>query len=420
MAPHKNYIVIDKTEDNKPTNVPIKAWINGIEFEDNARRQVCNIALMDKGMIFPHIAIMPDAHIARGATIGSVIPMVDIIIPSAVGVDIGCGILAKQTKLKVEDIEGSLSLIHNQIEKSVPHGHTGGRRRDKGAWWDIPDDIAKAWNDRLKKGFHNICQRNPIFRKANHISHLGTLGTGNHFLEICKDEENYIWVTAHTGSRGIGHSLATHHIGKAKLKMAVDGIDLIEPDLAYFKKSHPYMDDYMNDVYWAQDYAATNREVIVNRVINILKNVVGNHKDNITSNKMTIVNCHHNYVSIETHFNKRCYVTRKGAISAKKNQLGIIPSAMNQPTYIVKGLGNKESFNSCSHGAGRAMSCSRAREEYTMDDLKEATKGLKYRLNAKNIDDIPSAYKDIEKVMAAQNDLIEISRTLYPLMCIKG
>lgn len=397
-----------------PGLAPIKAWTKGVPFEAAALEQLQNIAGLS--LVHAHIAVMPDVHLGKGATIGSVIPSVDAVIPAAVGVDIGCGMVAAKTSLRANDLPDNLRDIRLAFEAAVPHGRTLSRgRRDKGAWGDIPPLVATEWL-KLQGRFEQICAKHPAIRKTNHVNHLGTMGTGNHFLELCLDENDAVWLMLHSGSRGVGNFIGNYFIELAKKEMQRHQINLPDQDLAYLKEGSQYFDDYVEAVEWAQDYAAKNREIMLINAISALKKAL---KREFSAAEMA-VNCHHNYVSREHHFGKDCFVTRKGAVRAQKGELGIIPGSMGARSFIVRGLGNADSFNSCSHGAGRIMSRTAAKKAFNIADQEAATRGVECRKDAGVIDEIPHAYKDIDKVMAAQDDLVEVVHTLKQVVCVKG
>ncbi|KDM93576.1 RtcB family protein [Photobacterium galatheae] len=395
-------------------HVPIHAWTRGVPFDAKAQAQLKNIAAMD--IVHHHIAVMPDVHLGKGATIGSVIPSVNAVIPAAVGVDIGCGMVAAKTSLKASDLPDNLKGVRSAFEAAVPHGRTTGRgRKDVGAWDKIPELVASEWLT-LQRRFERICDKHPAIRKTNNIHHLGTMGTGNHFLELCLDEYDSVWIMLHSGSRGVGNRIGTYFIELAKKEMTRHQIHLPDQDLAYLKEGSQYFDDYVEAVEWAQDYARKNREIMMMNAISALKQALGVH---FSAAEMA-VNCHHNYVSREHHFGKDCFVTRKGAVRAQKGEMGIIPGSMGAKSFIVRGLGNADSFNSCSHGAGRVMSRTQAKKVYNIADQVAATQGVECRKDAGVIDEIPMAYKDIDSVMAAQKDLVEVVHTLRQIVCVKG
>ena len=405
----KNYNVIES--EGRAT---IKAWTKGVPFEEKAQQQLNNIASMS--LIHSHIAVMPDVHLGKGATIGSVIPSVAAVIPAAVGVDIGCGMVATKTTLTASQLPDNLLAIRHAFEAAVPHGRTNGRsRNDRGSWHNVPDIVAGEWL-KLQARFERICEKHPAIKKSNTVKHLGTMGTGNHFLELCLDENDAVWIMLHSGSRGVGNRIRTYFIELAKKEMQRHQINLPDMDLAYLEEGSDYFDDYVEAVEWAQDFALKNREIMMFNAIAALRKQL----PVAFSTAELAVNCHHNYISREHHFGKDCYVTRKGAVRAEKGEMGIIPGSMGARSFIVRGLGNPESFNSCSHGAGRVMSRTKAKKIYNVDDQIAATQGVECRKDASVIDEIPHAYKDIEKVMEAQKDLVEVVYTLKQIVCVKG
>jgi tRNA-splicing ligase RtcB len=395
-----------------PGGVPLKMWTRGVPVEDEAKRQLTNAARLP--VVYPHIAAMPDVHFGIGATVGSVIPTLKAIIPAAVGVDIGCGMIACKTTLTAEDLPDNLGPLRAAIERAVPHGRQAGRR-DPGAWQTPPGPVNAAWA-RLEPAFSELCRDYPRLEKTNHIQHLGTLGTGNHFIEVCLDEAGSVWFMLHSGSRGVGNFIGTMFIELARQDAMRHQVNLPDRDLAYFEEGSRYFGDYVRAVGWAQTFAATNREVMMQRVIEAAKTVI--HKP--FQSHVEAVNCHHNYVSREHHFGEDVYVTRKGAVSAKAGQLGIIPGSMGARSYIVRGKGNPDSFESCAHGAGRAMSRGEARRRFTLADHRAATEGVECRKDQDVIDETPAAYKDIDAVMAAQRDLVDVVHVLKQVVCVKG
>lgn len=397
--------------------VPIKSWTVGVPFEEEAKQQLKNISRMP--FIHKWVAAMPDVHLGKGATIGSVVPTVGAVIPAAVGVDIGCGMMAVKTSLTANQLPDNLAAVRSAIEQAVPHGRTnGGRRgaaRDKGAWGDLPDDVIMAWKS-LSSQFEVLKEKHKVLVKTNNINHLGTLGTGNHFIEMCLDEHSAVWLMLHSGSRGVGNRIGTHFIDMAKKDMARWHIQLPDSDLAYLPEGSDHFNDYVEAVEWAQGFARVNREVMMTRVISAVKKTLG--MDFAAS--MEAVNCHHNYISRENHYGKNVIVTRKGAVRARAGELGIIPGSMGARSFIVRGLGNEESFCSCSHGAGRVMSRTKAKKMVSLDEHRQATSGVECCKDEGVIDETPSAYKPIEKVMEAQKDLVEIVYTLKQVVCVKG
>lgn len=395
--------------------VPVKSWTKGVVFEDKARDQLRNIASLP--FIHKWVAAMPDVHLGKGATIGSVVPTVGAVIPAAVGVDIGCGMMAAKTSLTADQLPDNLAPMRNAIEAAVPHGRSARARRgrDKGSWNDIPKDVASAWAS-LQGDFKVLCDKHAVLKNTNNIAHLGTLGTGNHFIEVCLDEHDQVWFMLHSGSRGVGNRIGTHFIEMAKKDMQKWHINLPDRDLAYLAEGTDHFNDYVEAVEWAQGFARLNREVMMNRVIAAVKSVMKIDFDA----KVEAVNCHHNYISREHHFGKNVLVTRKGAVRAREGEMGIIPGSMGARSFIVRGLGNADSFCSCSHGAGRVMSRTQAKKLVSMDEHLQATEGVECRKDKDVIDETPSAYKDIDKVMAAQSDLVEVVYTLKQVVCVKG
>ncbi len=399
--------------------VPIKAWTLGVQLEESALAQLKNTAASP--VIHGHLAVMPDCHWGMGATIGSVIPTKNAVIPAAVGVDIGCGMAAVKTTLTANDLPESLRGMRMMIEHAVPHGRSGHggrrRRRDVGSWADVPVRVGNMWQEHLQTRFESLCVRHGALRNTNNIGHLGTLGTGNHFIEVCLDESGSVWFMLHSGSRGVGNRIATVFIEKAKQDMEAHQVQLPDQDLAYLAEGSTNYDDYIEAVEWAQDFASLNRRLMMEAVISAVQKVRGLPEFQAD---LMAVNCHHNYVSQEQHFGEELLITRKGAVSAQRGQMGIIPGSMGAKSFIVRGLGNQESYCSCSHGAGRVMSRTRAKKDFTVEDQIRATEGVECRKDAHVIDEIPMAYKDIEAVMEAQSDLVEIVHTLKQVVCVKG
>lgn len=394
--------------------VPIKMWTRGVPVEAEARAQLARAAQMP--FVFKHVAAMPDVHVGIGATVGSVIPTKGAVIPAAVGVDIGCGMMAARTSLVASDLPDNLEGIRSAIEQAVPHGRDVGRgKRDKGSWGDPPAAIVEAWAT-LAQRFDRIVEKHPRLKNTNNLVHLGTLGTGNHFIELCLDQDQRVWVMLHSGSRGIGNAIGSFFIELAKQDMRKWHINLPDENLAYFPEGTDHFDDYVEAVGWAQDFAALNRRMMMTNVIRALRGQIAKPFDA----ELEAVNCHHNYVQRENHFGENVLVTRKGAVRAAKGVLGIIPGSMGAKSFIVRGLGNAESFDSCSHGAGRVMSRTAAKKLVTLDEHIRDTAGVACRKDEGVIDETPKAYKPIEAVMAAQADLVEIVHTLKQVVCVKG
>lgn len=394
---------------------PIKAWTVGVPFEEEAKQQLKNLA----GLPFIHkwVAAMPDVHRGFGATVGSVVPTVGAVIPAAVGVDIGCGMIAVRTTLHAEQLPDSLGAVRSAIEAAVPHGRTdNGGRNDRGAWQDAPAAHREAWA-HLKPGYDAIVAKHPRLGRGPELGHLGTLGTGNHFIELCLDEAGAVWVMLHSGSRGVGNRIGSHFIELAKEEMRRFFIHLPDADLAYLPEGTVHFQDYVQAVEWAQEYAATNRRLMLDSVVRALGAPGLLPSFGLTD---AAVNCHHNYVAREHHYGRNCFVTRKGAVRAREGDLGIIPGSMGARSFIVRGKGNAESFHSCSHGAGRVMSRAEAKRHFSVEDHARATAGIECRKDEDVIDETPGAYKPIDAVMAAQADLVEVVHTLRQVVCVKG
>lgn len=399
---------------------PIKAWTRGVQVEDAAKQQLRNLASLP--FIHSHIAVMPDVHYGMGATVGSVIATKGAIIPAAVGVDIGCGMAAQRTTLVASDLPDNLLALRTGIEKRIPHGRTnGGMPGDRGAWGVSAPQAIGPLEAELTKSMlqlQAIVAKHPRLDKPARraLTHAGTLGTGNHFVEICLDQGDRVWIMLHSGSRGIGNAIGSYFIEKAKEDMRRWFINLPDKDLAYFPQGSELFRDYCEAVEWAQNFARLNRDLMMVAAVAALREAVPKP---FTLDE-SAVNCHHNYVSWENHFNENVMVTRKGAVRARKDELGIIPGSMGAKSFIVRGKGNKDSFCSCSHGAGRAMSRTEARRRFTLEDHIAATVGVECRKDEEVIDETPAAYKDIDAVMAAQSDLVEIVHTLRQVVCVKG
>jgi len=395
--------------------VPIRAWIRGVPVESEAIAQLRRIASLP--IIRPHVAAMPDVHPGIGATVGSVIPTKEAIIPAAVGVDIGCGMQALRLDLTAGRLPDDLGKIRRAIEKAVPHGRTGrGGRGDRGAWRRPPARVEKAWK-RLRRGYERIVSQFPSLDRGRHVEHLGTLGTGNHFLEVCLDEEDRVWILLHSGSRGVGNRIGRHFIQLAKKDMRRHLADLPDEDLAYLKEGTEHFEAYVSAVEWAQRYARTNRDLMMEAVLEALREEGGVPPFRTTEE---VVDCHHNYVRKERHFGMDLYVTRKGAVRAGKGELGLIPGSMGARSYVVRGKGNPASFESCSHGAGRAMSRTEARRRFSLEEHRNATEGIECRKDEAVLDETPMAYKPIDKVMEAQRSLVEVVHELRQVCCVKG
>ena len=395
---------------------PIKAWVDGVPFEAEARKQVERTSRLP---IVSAIAVMPDVHAGIGATVGSVVATRDAIIPAAVGVDIGCGMMAVRTTLTASMLPSDLRPLRTAIEQRVPHGRTNdGGPGDRGAWSDLPARVATMWNDRLATDFSALIDRTPKIAKANAASHLGTLGTGNHFVEVCLDEQDRVWVMLHSGSRGVGNRIGSIFIARAKDEMrSLDRAMPEDQDLAYVVEGTEAFDDYVRAVSWAQRFAMANRELMMAAALDAMASIFP--AVSFETNEMA-VNCHHNYVAKEEHAGANVWITRKGAVRAGAGDLGIIPGSMGARSFIVKGLGNPDSLQSCSHGAGRLMSRTAAKKRFTLDDHAQATMGIECRKDVDVIDETPMAYKSIEAVMKAQADLVAIVHELRQVVCVKG
>lgn len=389
---------------------PIKAWTRGVQVEDRARQQLRNLAVMP--FIHKHVAAMPDVHWGQGATVGSVIATRGAIIPAAVGVDIGCGMMAVQTNLIAADLPDNLLAMRSAIERAVPHGRTdNGGTNDRGAWGEPRVGL---WYPDLVK----IVEKHPKLARAAERAgrHIGTLGTGNHFIEVCLDEEQRVWVMLHSGSRGIGNAIGSYFIERAKQDMKRWFINLPDVDLAYIPEGSDNFKDYMQAVHWAQAFALENRYQMMDAATGAIAAAL---KRQVITGPVA-VNCHHNYVAWEKHFGENVMVTRKGAVDAHEGVMGIIPGSMGAKSFIVRGKGDREAFCSCSHGAGRAMSRTAARKLFTLEDHAKATAGVECRKDAEVLDETPAAYKSIDAVMAAQSDLVDIVHTLKQVLCVKG
>ncbi len=368
---------------------PIYTWAKIDQIEPKALEQLRNVAKLP--FIFHHVAAMPDVHLGVGATIGSVIASRDAISPAAVGVDIGCGMLAVPLGKRLEQL-GSLKRVREKIEEVIPVGFEGHKTAQKMTGLRPPSARIQS-----------------VWQKATY--QMGTLGGGNHFIEICDDGLGQAWLMLHSGSRNVGKATAEIHIRKAKTLMKIWKIELDDPDLAYFVQKSEAFHDYMEDLGWCQEYAYQNRQRMLDLILK---------RFDIQIDKKSVINCHHNYVATENHYGETVFVTRKGAIRARQNDLGIIPSSMGQKSYIVRGKGNPESFCSCSHGAGRQYSRTAARRHFTVSDLIKQTEGVECRKDRGVLDEIPGAYKPIDEVMDHQKELVEIVQELKSVLCVKG
>lgn len=393
-------------------NISIKTWTIGVPFEHGAQVQLRYAAMLP--IVGPHIAVMPDVHFGVGSTIGSVIPTRKAIIPSCVGVDIGCGMAVVRTTLTSHQISDNAQDIYDAICAAVPCGG-GPKGSNAGNWERIPENVKKAY-ERLEPGLKVILSKNGKASSKNPHSQLGTLGGGNHFIEVCIDEQDHIWFMLHSGSRGIGNRIGTVFIEIAKKEMERLNRRLPNHDLAYLEEGTGSFDEYVEAVAWAQDYARTNRDLMMENIVRAVRKTIP-VKFMLTEDA---VNCHHNYVQKEHHFGEDLYVTRKGAVSARLGEYGIVPGSMGARSFIVRGLGNADSFHSCSHGAGRILPRGKAKNMITLKMHREATEGIVCRKDKDVVDESPAAYKDIDAVMAAQADLVEIVHTLRQIVCVKG
>lgn len=392
--------------------LPIKAWVQGVQLEEAAKNQLLNLAKMP--FIYKHVAVMPDAHMGKGACVGSVIPTIGAIIPAAVGVDLGCGMSAVQTTLRANDLPDNLASLRTAIEKVVPHGGPVRGKRDEGSWHDLPKRYQQTWST-LEDDYQHITNKHPQAAHRRPEHQLGTLGGGNHFVEVCLDERGQVWFMLHSGSRGAGNRIGTYFIELARKDMEQWFIHLPDRDLAYLPEGTEHFNDYCQAVAWAQNYARINRDLMMAAVVQAARTLLPPFEMTIEA-----VNCHHNYIQKENHYGKNIWVTRKGAVRAGKDELGIIPGSMGAKSFIVRGLGNPESFTSCSHGAGRVMSRTQAKQTFTLEDHIQATEGVECRKDSGVLDETPGAYKDIHAVMKAQEDLVEVVHTLKQVLCVKG
>ena len=399
------HLVLNANEKNG--HKPVKIFTPDVD--PQALQQLRNMAALP--FVFRHIAVMPDVHVGIGATVGSVIPSQGAIVPAAVGVDIGCGMNAVRLSLNARQLPDNSKVLRTAIEKAVPVGFDQHRR----------ETVKASSLSALDAGIDRIVGKHPGLMKMlrqfrlTWARQLGTLGGGNHFIEICLDEADNVWVMLHSGSRGIGNCIGRYFIELARKDMSREYGHLPDKDLSYLVEGTQHFADYVEALSWAQDYAMLNRREMMRLVVEALKPVLPPF--GLTREA---INCHHNYVERETHFGEEVYITRKGAISAQAGELGIIPGSMGAKSYIVRGKGNAESFCSCSHGAGRRMSRMEAKRRFSTQDMVEQTEGIECRKDKDVVDEIPAAYKDIEAVMAHQSDLVEVVHTLRQIVCVKG
>jgi tRNA-splicing ligase RtcB (3'-phosphate/5'-hydroxy nucleic acid ligase) len=378
----------------------VLAWVNhdlSIE-EQNMLRNVSRLPCLYK-----HVALMPDAHLGIGSMVGSVVATKDAVIPASVGVDIGCGMMAVKTPFKSVILEGKLKELRHEIERAIPVGFNEYKESvDESSYWE-------GWNEF--NDLHNAVQD----RKAKAMKQLGTLGGGNHFIEVCLDTDDNVWLMLHSGSRNIGKEIAERHISTAKSLHRLS--ELPDPNLAYFIQGTEEFRNYWHDLEWAQRYAMKNREIIMKRLMKSFNRMFNDQKQ---FRPEIMVNCHHNYVALEEHFGEKVFITRKGAINAEQGRYGIIPGSMGAKSFIIRGLGNPQSYNSCSHGAGRKLSRTAAKKKFSREDLERQTAGVECRKDAGVLDEIPGAYKDIDEVMRNQSDLVEVVAELKQVVCVKG
>jgi tRNA-splicing ligase RtcB len=378
----------------------VLSWVtHGLSYDEEAMLR--NVSRLP--CLYKHVALMPDAHLGKGSMVGSVIATKDAVIPATVGVDIGCGMMAVKTPFKSGILDRKLPELRHEIERAIPTGFNAYKESvdEASRWegWDVFDELHSGVQDRKRKA----------------MVQLGTLGGGNHFIEVCIDTDDNVWLMLHSGSRNIGKELAERHIATAKTLHRLN--ELPSPDLAYFIQGTPEFKAYWHDLDWAQKYAMKNREIMMKRLLKSFNRMFHGGSE---FRPEIAVNCHHNYVAVEEHYGDKVFVTRKGAINAEEGRYGIIPGSMGAKSFIIKGSGNPESFNSCSHGAGRKMSRTKAKAKFTREDLEKQTMGVECRKDKGVVDEIPGAYKDIEKVMHAQRDLVEVVAELKQVVCVKG
>ncbi|MBD2042717.1 RtcB family protein [Microcoleus sp. FACHB-672] len=384
------------------TPKPVLSWA-GHPLSRDEEKMAKNVASLP--FVFKHVSLMPDVHLGKGALVGSVVATKDALIPAAVGVDIGCGMMAVQTPFTADELEGKLKKIRLDIEAAIPVGFNENKNVEK---------AVTNW-----QGWRDFKELHPGVRRleGKAMKQMGSLGGGNHFIEVCLDTENHVWLMLHSGSRHIGNMLAQNHIDTAKELLKLADNRLPDPDLAYFVAGTPQFAAYWRDLQWAQNYARYNRDVMMSRFVRIVEKHLGGGKQ---TKPLLQVNCHHNYAEKEVHFGEQVYVTRKGAVRAQENDYGIIPGSMGAKSFIVKGKGNSDSYCSCSHGAGRLMSRNKAKNQFSVDDLVKQTQGVECRKDGGVLDEIPGAYKPIEQVMKQQSDLVEVVATLKQVVCVKG
>jgi tRNA-splicing ligase RtcB len=386
-------------------NDRVKTWLPPEQIEPAARAQIHNVSGMP--FVFKHVAVMPDCHLGKGATVGTVIATKGAIIPAAVGVDVGCGMVAVRTKFSAGQLPDDLRALREGIERRIPVGTGGANRKIT--------ETAAARISALRS-----LAKVDYSRFADWTAQLGTLGSGNHFIEVCLDEDEQVWLVLHSGSRGVGNRVADSHIKTAQRLMQADRVSLPDRDLAYLSEETPEFEAYMRDLLWAQDYARLNREEMMDRVLNEVSHALfgeGGHQQEI---ELERINCHHNFTQREHHFGQNVWITRKGAIQMQEGQKGVIPGSMGTRSYIVSGLGNPDAFHSAPHGAGRRFSRGEARRRFTMADFETAMEGIECRHSAQLIDELPMAYKDIDEVMDNSRELVRVEHTLRQVLSVKG
>ena len=392
----------------------VKMWSKGVPFEANTIAQLKKTASMP--FLFKHLAAMPDAHLGVGSTIGTVFPTQGAVCPATCGVDIGCGMIAQQTTLRREDF-ADLPGLRAVIEAAVPCGRTNnGGAGDRGAWGTVPEYVQKVWDEQFAGDYAIVVAKNPGAQARNTVNQLGTLGSGNHFIELTTDEQGFVWIVLHSGSRGLGNKIGTYFTELAKKRCAEWFITLPDPDLAYLPAGTQEFKDYKFAVELAQRFAWENRLLMMDAVVR----TVVYHTCKSVDTLQTRIHCHHNYIAWERHYGENIMVTRKGAVRAQVGDLGIIPGSMGARTYIVEGLGNRESFCTCSHGAGRTMGRRQAERTFTVEQHAAATAGIECDKSADTLDETPMCYKNIDAVMAAQDDLVKPVYILKQFLNVKG
>lgn len=398
--------------------VPLHVFDGGqrVEMDANAIEQgkrLCTLPFVRRA------ALMPDAHLGKGGAVGTVLVTDKVIIPATVGVDLGCGMCAFSTSLNADDLPDNLGALRSELEAAIPHGRTRrGGFGDTGTWrkrW--PREVAAAWDGELHDDYEKLCETTPALKHAQTVNHLGTLGTGNHFVELCLDEHNNVWGMLHSGSRGIGNRIGTHFIRQAQKEMERWHIQLPDADLAYLPAGSEHYQSYIRAVGWAQRFARANRDLMVQA----FKRVLREHfpQCNVQYEKLA-VNCHHNYIERNADDSPQGWITRKGAIRAAEGVYGVLPSAMGQTSYIVRGKGSAATINSCSHGAGRRFSRREAKRRFNLEDLAQQTEGVECKKDSSVLDEIPGAYKNMDAVMEAQSDVVEVVARLKAVLCVKG